>query len=78
MSVKTAPSEFMTQRSTEGFEPGQVWRTKAGELWCVTEVNESSHKVSFLILDSRQQSVIGKHSWCYPTRRSIQLWQRVS
>ncbi len=67
-----------SERSTLGFEPAQVWRTKAGELWCVTEVNEGTGKVSFLILYSEQQSVVGRHSWCFPTYRSIKLWQRVS
>jgi hypothetical protein len=66
------------KRCSTGLEPGQVWRTKADELWCVTDVNESSHKVGFVILYSKQESVIGRHSWCFPTARSIKLWQRVS
>ena len=65
-------------RRSAGLEPGQVWRTKAGELWCVTEVNESTHKVNFVILYSKQQSAVGKLSWCFPTVNSIKLWQRVS
>jgi hypothetical protein len=67
-----------SERCSAGLEPGQVWRTKAGELWCVTEVNGSTHKVSFVILYSKQESVVGRLSWCFPTKHSITLWQRVS
>lgn len=50
------------------FEPGQVWRTKGGELWCVTDVDLESGKVSHLILFSLVKSVVGRPSWHFPDR----------
>jgi len=71
-------SQFKQDRSIEGFELGQVWRTKAGELWCVLSLHPVNCKVGFVVLYSKHESMVGKLSWSFPTRRSITLWQRVS
>lgn len=55
-----APDHF------ELFSPGQTWRTGGGELWCVTELEPATGKVSFLILFSLVKGVVGRHSWFFP------------